>query len=177
MGEEKYYNIKEIMEFLGINYAFENKKEYPFCRKLENLKFMWGYIIIPRYGIEKVIQNKISDKEYRDILQKITMLINIPFYCDNKLGVITTDVSLTFRYDKEFKYGDVKKSIAEVCYAIEKYGTKTNNFYIIKEEWFQEFMSYFVINNQWGIGATTVVSAPEVRFDNSFNEISNLLEE
>ena len=169
--EEKYFTDSEIMKFLGIDYEFEKGKEYPFNRKLEKIKFIWGHIIIPRYGIEKIIQNKISDKEYRNILQKITMLINIPFVCEDRPGVITTDVSLTFRYDKEYKYGDVKKSIAEVCYAIEKYGTKTNNFYIIKDEWFNDFMSYFVINNQWGIGATTVVSAPVIRFDNDFNEI------
>ena len=171
--EEEYYNMRDIMKFLSIDWEFkrENQNEYPFNRKLEDMKFMWGYIVIPRYGIEKIIQNKISDKEYRDILHEITMLVNIPFSCKNKLGVISVNVSLGFRYDKTYKYGDINKSIAEVCYAIEKYGTKTNDFYIIQGEWFQEFMSYFVINNQWGIGAMQVISAPEIRLDSNFNEI------
>lgn len=172
-NEEKYYNMQNIMKFLDIDREFEreNQKEYPFNRKLEDIKFMWGYIVIPRYGIEKIIQNKISDKEYRDILQKITMLINIPFSCKDSLGVIAVNVSLGFRYDKTYKYGDISKSIAEVCYAIEKYGTKTNDFYIIKDDCFQEFMSYFVINNQWGIGAMKTISSPEIRLNSNFNEI------
>ena len=171
--EEVYYSEKEIFDFLGIKYDFlnENNDRYPFNRKLEDIKFMWGYAVIPRYGIEKIIQNKISDKEYRDILKKITMLVQIPFLYKERLGVIAVNVSLGFRYDKTYKYGDINKTIAEVCYAIEKYGTKTNDFYIIEGEWFGEFMSYFVINNQWGIGSTVTVANPEIKFDNNFNEI------
>lgn len=169
--EEKYYNMCDIMKFLSIDREFERKEKYPFRHNLEDMKFMWGYIVIPRYGIEKIIQNKISDKEYRDILQEISMLIHIPFLCEEHLGVITVDVSIGFRYDKTFKYGEVNKSIAEVCYAIEKYGTKTNNFYIIKDEYFQDFMSYYVINNQWGIGAMTTISSPEIKVTNNFTEI------
>lgn len=169
--EEKYYNMCDIMKFLNIDWEFERKEKYPFNRDLEDVKFMWGYITIPRFGIEKIIQNKISDKEYRDILQKITMMINIPFLCKDSLGVITVNVSLGFRYDKTYKYGEVNKSIAEVCYAIEKYGTKTNDFYIIRDECFQEFMSYFVINNQCGIGAMTIISSPEIKVTNNFVEI------
>lgn len=172
--EEKYYDMRDIMRFLSIDWEFERKanKKFPFNNKLEDIKFMWGYVVIPRYGIEKIVQNKISDEEYRDILDKITMLVNIPFVCKERIGVITVNVSLSFRYDKTYKYGDINKSIAEVCYAIEKYGQKTNDFYIITgDTYFQEFMSYFVINNQWGIGATKVISSPEIRLDSNFREI------
>ena len=77
------------------------------------------------------------------------MLINIPFKCNDSLGVVTVNVSLSFKYGKEYKYGDIHKSLPEVCYAIEKYGKKTNDFYIIDADHFHDFMSYYVINNQW----------------------------
>ena len=172
--EEKYYNMRDIMKFLSLDYEFqkEGTKNYPFNHQLEDLEFMWGYIVIPRYGIEKIVQNKISDKEYHNILDEIKMMINIPFKCKEKIGVITRNVSLSFRYDKVYKYGDINKSIEEVCYAIEKYGTKTNDFYLITgDSYFQEFMSYFVINNQWGIGSMNVISSPTLKLNNSFNEI------
>lgn len=173
MEEPKFYNIEEIMKFLSLDWEFqrEGTKEYPFNRKLEDLKFMWGYIVIPRYGIEKIVQNKISDKEYRDILRKITMLINIPFSCEGKVGAITKNVSLGFEYGKEYKYGEITKSIEEVCYAIIRNARVTNDFYIIDDTFFHEFMSYFVIPNQWGQGQLKVMSAPEVKFNNNFKEI------
>ena len=100
------------------------------------------------------------------------MLVHIPFY--NKrtenAGTIIVNVTVGFRYDKTYKYGDIKKSLPEVCYAIEKYGKKTNDFYIINEDWMHEFMSYFVINNQWAIGAMEVISSPQVKIDDNFKE-------
>jgi hypothetical protein len=175
MEEEKYYNTVEILKFLGIEreFKYEKQTKYPFCDKPSQVKFSYGYITIPRKGIEKVIQNKISDKEYRDILDEIKMLVHINFYNERTKGIgsIVVNLSLTFRYDKEYKYGDIKKSLPEVCYAIERMGTKTNDFYIIGTDTVHEFMSYFVINNQWGIGATEVISSPEVKVTDEFKEI------
>lgn len=78
--EFKFYTYEEILEFLGVKYDFENEnnKNYPYNRNLEDIEFMYGYIVIPRYGIEKIVQNKISDKK-ENVLNKITMLVQIPF--------------------------------------------------------------------------------------------------
>lgn len=179
MNEEyKFYNTAEILDFLGIKYNFESEvnREYPFNRKPSDFIFDWGYLIIPREGIEKEIQNKISSKkEYISKLKEIKMLYHIPFFEKkrNSLGTIIVNVSLSFRYDKEYKYGDINKSLPEVCYAIEKMGSKTSNFYIIDSDNIHYFMSNYVINNQWGIGVTKVVSSPEVNLNDNFKEVSN----
>ena len=175
--EQKYYNTVEILKFLGIDYEFEKEKfkEYPFEDEPSQIIFNYGYITIPRYGIEKIIQNKISDKNYSGILDEVKMLVHIPFY--NKrtknTGTIIVNLTLGFRYDKQYKYGDITKSLPEVCYAIEKYAKKTNDFYIINEDWMHEFMSYFVIPNQWGIGAMEIVSSPQVEISDKFEEVRN----
>ena len=162
--------------FLFIKYDFENKgnKEYPFDDKPSNIIFSWGYITVERKGIEEEIQNKISSKgEYISKLKEIKMLYHIPFY--NKrtenTGVIIQNISLTFRYDKEYKYGDINKSLPEVCYAIEKMGTKTNDFYVIGEDNVHFFISNYIMNNQWGLGTTLVESSPKVQFNDNFKEI------
>ena len=45
MEEEfEYYNTKDIMKFLGLEYEFQNKefkKDYPFNRDLETIEWMW----------------------------------------------------------------------------------------------------------------------------------------
>lgn len=175
MREYKYFNTVEILDFLGIKYDFENNegRQYPFKEKPSDIVFNYGYITIPREGIEKIIQNKISDKDYNGILEEIKMLVNIPFYCKRtkNIGTIIVNVTVGFRYDKEYKYGDVKKSLPEVCYAIEKYARKTNDFYIINEDNINDFMSNYVMENQWGIGAMEVVSSPKVEIDDNFKEI------
>lgn len=173
--EQKYYNTIEILDFLGIKWNFESEevREYPFRDKPSDIIFNCGYITIPRKGIEKIIQNKISDKEYRDILDEIKMLVHIPFY--NKrtknTGTIIVNVTVGFRYDKEYKYGDVTKTLPEICYTIEKWAKKTNDFYIINEDYMHEFMSYFVIPTQWGIGAMEIISSPQVEINDNFQEI------
>ena len=35
-----------------------------------------------------------------------------------------------------------------------------NDFYILYSDYLFEFMSYFVINNQWGLGAEYVETSP-----------------
>ncbi len=175
MEEYKYFNTVEILDFLGIKYDFENNegKQYPFKDKPSDIIFNYGYITIPREGIEKIIQNKISDKDYHGILKEIKMLVHIPFYCKRtkNTGTIIVNVTVGFAYDKQYKYGDITKSLPEVCYAIEKYGRKTNDFYIINDDNINYFMSNYVMENQWGIGAMEVVSSPKVEIDDNFKEI------
>lgn len=174
MEDYKFYNMVQILDFLGIKYNFENNegKQYPFKDKPSDIIFNYGYITIPREGIEKIIQNKISDKDYHNILDEIKMLVHIPFYCKRtqNTGNIIVNVTVGFRRDKEYKYGDVKKSLPELCYAIEKYSRKTNDFYIIEDE-FNYFMSNFVMDTQWGIGAMQVVATPQIEIDDNFKEI------
>ena len=78
--EFKFYSYNKILDFLGIKYDFqnENNKDYPYNRNIEDIDFMYGYIVIPRYGIEKIVQNKISDIK-EEVLDKITMLVQLPF--------------------------------------------------------------------------------------------------
>jgi len=175
MEDYKFYNTVEILDFLGIKYDFENNegKQYPFKDKPSDIIFNYGYITIPRAGIEKIIQNKISDKDYHNILDEIKMLVHIPFYCKRtkNTGTIIVNVTVGFRYDKEYKYGDVNKSLPELCYAIEKYGRKTNDFYIINDNNINYFMSNYVMGTQWGIGAMEVVTSPQVIVDDNFKEI------
>ena len=159
MEEVKYYNFEEVMKFL--NFAYFLRKEYPFNRNdLENVKCSWGMLLIPRKGIEEVIQNKISDKDTKNQLKEIVMMYQLPYEYKGDVGIINKNISLTFRYDKVFKYGDINKSIAEVCYFIEKHAKRLNDFYIIYPDYVNEFMSYFVINNQWGLGAEFIYNTP-----------------
>lgn len=73
MEDYKFYNMVQILDFLGIKYNFENNegKQYPFKDKPSDIIFNYGYITIPREGIEKIIQNKISDKDYNGIIKEI----------------------------------------------------------------------------------------------------------
>lgn len=162
MDKEKYYNFQDILKFLGFDYEFDRAaKIYPFNRGKENVYFSWGQIIIPRYGIWEMVKNKISDIEEYPI-SEIKMIYNIPF-CEKtkeagKCGVISKNINLSFRYDKEYKYGDINKSIYEVCFWILEHSKRTNDFYIITDDMIQEFMSYYVINNQYGLGSLDVSS-------------------
>ena len=54
----------------------------------------------------------------------------------------------------------IYKSIAECCYYIEKHAKKLNDFYILYPDYLFSFMSYFVINNQWGLGTEYVETSP-----------------
>ena len=60
--EEKYYVFQDILRVIGFDYEFDKKnKEYPFSRGKDNVYFSWGQIIIPKYGIWKMVNNKVSD--------------------------------------------------------------------------------------------------------------------
>lgn len=157
--EFKYYNFQEILHFLSFDYKFtQTNKQYPFNKKPEDIMFSWGQILIPKTGIENLVQNKISDVNDQQQIKEIKMMYQIPFIVDGKTGIINQNLSLSFRYDKEYKYGDINKSIYEVAYFIIRNSRKTNDFYIISDDTIQTFMSEFVINNQYGIGATEVCS-------------------
>ena len=80
MEEYNFFNMEQILEFLGIKHDFENKenKEYPFYDKPSDIIFSWGYITVERKGIEKEIQNKISSNgEYVSELKEINGIESI----------------------------------------------------------------------------------------------------
>ena len=162
MEEQRYYSTKEVLDFLGIRREFENGKQFPFWIKDKDILLNMPTIIIPREGIEKTILSGLRDCNIEGRLYEIKMIIEIPYFIKNRnegdFGIIHKNVSLTFRGDKTWKYGDINRNIYEVCYTIQKYGTATNDFYIINNEFANDFMSYCVINNQWGLGSTTVSS-------------------
>lgn len=159
--EKKYYTLTGILDFLGFDREFESKKTYPFNRDRGNVTFSWGQIIIPKKGIREVVQNKISDIKELPI-DEIVMLYQVPFKVDDKrgtdIGVINQNISLGFRYDKEWKYGDINKSIYETCFYILENARETNDFFIITDDSLFTFFSYYIIDNQWGLGSLTVSS-------------------
>lgn len=146
--ELKYYSFQDILKFLSFDHEFERKdRKYPFNKSREKVEFSWGQVIIPKNGIREMVQNKISDIKEQP-LSEIKMIYSIPFRVDDgSFGSIYKDISLTFRYDKQFKYGDITKSIYEVCFWILDKAVETNDFYIIANDMLQEFMSYCVCCN------------------------------
>ena len=165
MDEKKYYSLAGILNFLSFPYKFEHKDGYPFNRDPNDIQFSWGQILIPKKGIREMVRNKISDKKERP-LKDIVMVYQIPFI-DGKsyaTGIINQDISLSFRYDKEYKYGDINKSIYECCFYILEHAIETNNFFIITNEDLFSFFSYYIIDNQWGIGRLTVSSPPQKNY-------------
>ena len=158
-GEGKYYNFEEMIRWM--NFAYFLRDEYPFNRKdLENIKVGWGMLVIPRKGIEDTIKAQLRGGNTVLPLTEIYMLFQLPFIYDNKPGVISKNISLTFRYDKEYKYGDINKNIGECCYFIDRWATKHNDFYVLDNEMLFEFISYYVINNQWGLGSESISTSP-----------------
>lgn len=161
MEDKKYYCFNDILEFIGIPYDFERAKEYPFTRGVENVSFSWGQIIIPKQGIRETILSKLRDSKDCP-LKEIIMFYQVPFKVEGKhgggIGIINQNISLSFRYDKEYKYGDINKNIYEVCFYILDNAKELNDFFIITDEWIQEFFSYYIIDNQYGLGAKYISS-------------------
>ena len=167
MSRDEYYNINDIFNILGITREFERKcPDFPFNYGADKVKFGWGDILIPRKGIRETILNKLKDES--TYLKEINMIYCIPFIVSDyghkkgelKAGCLYKNIGITFDYGHQWKYGDIEKSIYETCFYIHEYGTVTNDFYIIQNDNVQEFLSYYVINNQYGIGALRVGSAP-----------------
>lgn len=166
MEDKKYYCFNEILKFIDIPHDFERAKEYPFTRGVDNVSFSWGQIIIPKQGIRETILSKLKLSKLEDSkdcpLKKIVMLYQVPFKVEWKhggdIGVINQNISLSFRYDKEWKYGDINKNIYETCFYILDHAKESNDFFIITDEWIQEFFSYYIIDNQYGLGAKYISS-------------------
>lgn len=164
MKEDKYYNFQDILKFIGFDYEFnKEKRKFPFWRGKESVVFSWGQILIPRYGIKEMVQNKISDIKEKPITE-LKMMYQIPFLVDGKVGMINKNISLSFRYDKQYKYGDITKSIYECCFWILEHAIKTNDFFIITDDLVQLFFTYCVIDNQWGLGSLEVCSPPNEKY-------------
>ena len=171
---KKYYNFNDILDFLCFNYKFDTKDGYPFNRNPEDITFQWGQILIPKTGIREVVMNKISD--IKDLpIKEIVMEYQIPFILNDgkeyEFGIINQDLSLSFRYDKQYKYGDINKSIYETCFYIYDNAMMTNDFYILSDDNIFPFMSYYVIDNQWGIGRTTVSHTPKEKYKFKSNRV------
>ena len=148
----------EERNFIAV-YEFEKENpQYPFNRGRDNVVFSWGQVLIPKYGIMEMVQNKISEIGDRPITE-IKMMYQIPFFTNEGVGLINQDISLGFRYDKQFKYGNITKSIYECCFWILEHATRTNDFYVIKDDLVQEFFSYYVIDNQYGLGPMVICSS------------------
>lgn len=164
MKELEYYNFQRILKWLGFDYKFEkDHNQYPFNRGKENVTFSWGQMLIPKHGIREMVQNKISDIKDKP-LNSIKMMYQMPFLTDNGAGVINRNISLNFRYDKEWKYGDITKSIYECCFWILEHSEETNDFYIIKNDLVLDFLNACVVHNQWGLGAMVVCSTPSEKY-------------
>lgn len=154
----EYYGFEKMIRWL--NFFYFLKKEFPFNRKqYDKIKCGWGMLLIPREGIEETVYAKITDQKEVP-LKRISALFQLPFEYEGKVGVINKDVSLTFRYDKTYKYGEITKSIYEVCYWLDKYAIKTNDFYIVDNDLLFTFMSNYVICNQWGLGREYISNSP-----------------
>lgn len=167
MSESRYYNINEIFDFLGITREFESKcPVFPFNYGVDKVKFGWGNIVIPKEGIRTTIINKLKDIHL--CINEINMMYCIPFIVTNygrkegelKTGCLYKNISITFDYAHQWKYGDIEKSIYETCFYIYECGTATNDFYLIQNACVQEFLSYYVINNQYGLGSLRIGSEP-----------------
>lgn len=92
-----YQSFQDILRFIGFDYFFndDNKhRKYPFYNGADKVVFSWGQIIIPKYGIKEMVQNKISDIQEKPI-EKIAMMYQIPFTVEdtNKAGVINQNIS------------------------------------------------------------------------------------
>lgn len=162
---KEYYDLQDILKFLGFDYKFsvgERYHDYPFNRSPKDIEFNWGQILIPKYGIRETVQNKLSNKPDKPITE-IKMVYQIAYLqkSSGKVGVINQDISLGFRYDKEWKYGDVRYSIYEVCFWILENAVRTNDFFIIRDEAVLEFFSRYIIPCQYGIGRTVNCSSPQ----------------
>ena len=171
---KKYYDFNEILDFLCFNYKFDTKDGYPFNRNPNDITFQWGQILIPKTGIREVVMNKIYD--IKDLpIKEIVMEYQIPFILKDgkeyEFGIINQDLSLSFRYDKQYKYGDINKSIYETCFYIYDNAMMTNDFYILSDEHIFPFMSYYVIDNQYGIGRTTVSHTPKEKYQFKSNRV------
>lgn len=168
--------FKDVLDFLSFDYKFDTKSYgFPFNKNREDVTFSWGQLCIPKYGIREVVTNKISDINKLPI-EELKMLYQIPFVWQKPndephFGIVNENISLTFRYDKTYKYGDITKSIYECCFFIVDRAKETNDFYILDDEALMQFMREYVIPNQWGLGATLVTSGLREKYGYTIEDV------
>ena len=81
MEEQKYYNFKDILKFLSFDWEFEKTdRRYPFNRGRDAVTFSWGQVLIPKYGIRQMVQNKVSDIKEKPI-SEIKMISYAVYNC------------------------------------------------------------------------------------------------
>ena len=143
--EVKYYDFVEILKKLNLYHEFNNKHEYlpqVFNHKIEEFDFSWGEIIIPKKGIRETVTNVLSiSKKTEILLDELKFLWIIPYKLDkvspitngkiSTYGNIYQNISLTFRYDKIWKWGEITNSIEECCFFILEYAKDVGDFYVI----------------------------------------------
>ena len=161
--EVKYYGFEEILKKLNLYHDFNNKHEYlpqVFNHKIEEFDFSWGEIIIPKKGIRETVMNALS-KNAEKILDELKFLWIIPYKLDkispitkreiSTYGNIYHNISLTFRYDKTWKWGEITNTIEECCFFILEYAKDIGDFYIITgKDNVQDFINQVIIPNQYG---------------------------
>jgi len=173
MKEEMYRSSEKLIEELGIVRRFESDslKEYPFNWNINLFEFQWASVMIPRGDIERIVWRACRGENFEGLNTDLKMLVQVPFLKEkDSFGIIHTNVSLTFRYDKQYKYGDVTKTLAETCFHIIQNSKKTNDYYILEADLASGFLNYYVLNSQHGLGAITATSAPVVRFGSEAKE-------
>lgn len=161
--EVKYYGFEEILKKLNLYHDFNNKHEYlphVFNHKIEEFDFSWGEIIIPKKGIRETVMNALS-KNTEKILDELKFLWIIPYKLDkispitkqeiSTYGNIYHNISLTFQYDKTWKWGEITNTIEECCFFILEYAKDIGDFYIITgKDNVQDFINQVIIPNQYG---------------------------
>ena len=91
----------------------------------KNCEFVNPLIEYARGDIEKILWATCKGDTLNDLQSDIKLLAQVPFLTSNNhFGIVSVNLSLTFRYDKEFKYGDVNKSLAETCLYINQNANK-----------------------------------------------------
>lgn len=176
MNKLEYKSFEDIFKFLGLECRFEKKfdSRFPFNRNPKDIICSWGQILIPKDGIRETVTHKLYDHNSNEKpLDNLRFMYQIPFTNNKDVGIINVDIVLTFKYDKEYKYGEITKSIEEICFYILENATRTNEWFIISEENIQNFFSYYIIPNQWGIGSICTTHYCPVKLDYIKTEDSN----
>ena len=121
-----------------------------------------GEIIIPKKGIRETVTNALSiSKKTEILLDELKFLWIIPYKLDkvspitngkiSTYGNIYQNISLTFRYDKIWKWGEITNTIEECCFFILEYAKDVGDFYVITgKNNVQDFINEVIIPNQYG---------------------------
>ena len=121
-----------------------------------------GEIIIPKKGIRETVTNVLSiSKKTEILLDELKFLWIIPYKLDkvspitngkiSTYGNIYQNISLTFRYDKIWKWGEITNTIEECCFFILEYAKDVGDFYVITgKNNVQDFINEVIIPNQYG---------------------------